>query len=164
MPALDKVSSGLRRLLASLAPSLDQYVWLPVMAVVVLIVVLLVARLGLPLAGRGTGRIVNGLVVVVGAVLLLPDLLVASGLRAFRRRPPSLLYAYGGMVKAGVIGLNRLVTTMGPAISKLAKKTFWLSLLLAGGLLLVWNDGYCERAESASCAPPLAEWSHGLGK
>ncbi|MEQ4302615.1 hypothetical protein ABNF97_14650 [Plantactinospora sp. B6F1] len=133
--------------------------WLPLLVVLVIGGLLLLVRRVLPWLGRLVGRALGVLTVAVGAVLLLPDLLVSYLYRRTGGSPPGAAYGYGDLVGELAIGLTRLSGLAAPAFARAARMHAFFVILLGVLWLWSWNNGYCpDEQASNGCVRPVADW------
>ncbi|MEV0153950.1 hypothetical protein AB0H57_09450 [Micromonospora sp. NPDC050686] len=131
--------------------------WLPLLLAVV-VFGLLLARRALPPLGRLVTAGLGLLAVLLGAVLLLPDLVVAAVFRRGGNRPPAAVYGYGDAVVSLVLGLQRLTAAVSPATQRLSRVHGGLVLLAALGWLWWWNQRHCPDGPPGSCLSPVDMW------
>ncbi|WP_159104511.1 hypothetical protein [Plantactinospora sp. BB1] len=135
-------------------------VWFPLLAVLVIGGLLLLVRRVLPWLGRLVGRALGVLAVAVGAVLLLPDLLVSYLYRRTGGAPPGLAYGYGDLVAELAIGLTRVSGLAAPAFARAARTPAVFVIVLGALWLWTWNHGSCPGEQAVdACVRPVVEWT-----
>lgn len=157
MSLLDKVAEWIREVLAFGSPEFVEGAWFPILAIVVFIATMLVIRKVLPLAGKVGAALLRMLSTLAGAVLLVPDLLIAGAFRGMRGRPPTLLYHYGDAVAASMIGIARGSEVVTRGLARVARMNFLLVILACSGLIWTWNHDHCPPAKTA-CVRPFTSW------
>jgi hypothetical protein len=162
---LDRVADWVRQVLSFGSAQFVAGAWLPIFAVVVFVALMLVVRKVVPLAGRGGAVVIDVLFTVVGAALLVPDLVVASAWRGMRGRPPALLYHYGDAVAATTAGVTRRSGVVAAGLARVARMHWFLVVLLCGGLIWTWNHAQCPATTSARavCVRPVTGWVDSFG-
>ncbi|MFY1689502.1 hypothetical protein [Plantactinospora sp. WMMB782] len=135
-------------------------VWFPLLAVVVIGGLLLLVRRVLPWLGRLVGRGLGVLAVAIGAVLLLPDLLVSYLYRRTGNAVPGLAYGYGDLVAELSIGLTRVSQHVAPAFARASRTHAFFVIVLGAFWLWTWNHGYCPGEQVPNgCVRPVVEWT-----
>ncbi|MEV4656285.1 hypothetical protein [Micromonospora sp. NPDC049301] len=158
MRVLDLLAGWIQRL-PVLPAQVRSVLWLPILALVVIIGLRLLVRRALPWLGRLATAGLGWLAVMLGAVLLLPDVLVSLVYRRTGNRPPALIYGYGDAVVEVALGLRRWAALATPASLRLARVNFGVVLLVALGWLWLWNQGYCpENSTGGYCVRPVEMW------
>lgn len=159
MKLLDKAADWIREVLAFLPPRVVAYVWLPVLVVVVFIAAMLSTRRLLPLLGRLGATLLRALAALVGAVLLAPDMIIATVFRRVGRRPPAVLYHYGDIVAASVIGLAGTSGAVASALARVARIHASLVILGCTALIWTWNHDHCPATPATTaCVRPFTSW------
>jgi hypothetical protein len=164
MKVLDKSAAWIRDVLTFLPPEIATFLWFPVLVMVVFLAAVLFFRRILPFIGRVGAALLPWLATLLGAALLLPDLIIATAFRLRRLRPPALLYHYGDTVVDSMIGLARASTKVGSALSRLARVHVLLLALACGALIWAWNAGHCsETSIKGTCVRPVSGWMESFG-
>lgn len=164
MTLLDTVAGWVQRVLSALSPVAAEVLWFPVFVVVVFVLLMVLFRKGLPVAGRIVAAVLRWAVAVVGATLLLVDLAVATTYRRLRARPPSLVYGYGDAVASAVMGLTGAAGATTAVFGRAARTHALVVMVFCVGLLWTWNQGHCgEPLGGETCLRPVAGWIQQLG-
>jgi hypothetical protein len=171
---LDKAGGWIREVLAFLPASVVTYVWLPLLVIVVFIAAMLFMRRLLPLLGRLGAALLRSLAALVGALLLTPDLIVATVWRLVRGRPPAVVYHYGVAVASSMIGLARTSGAVSSGLARVARVHGFFVLLACAAVLWTWNHGHCPTSATpttptstatppTTCVRPFANWLDNFG-
>jgi hypothetical protein len=99
----------------------------------------------------------------IRAVLLVPDLVVTSVTRRFRRAPAEIVYGYGTVVMTVVDGLQNVARSVLPKLAFTRKIRPWLLIVLLAVLFVVWNNQECTQGPDATCFSPLRTWTTAVG-
>ncbi|MFC0002847.1 hypothetical protein [Micromonospora siamensis] len=158
MKLLDLLAGWIQRL-PVLPAEARGVLWLPLLFVVVAVGLRLLVRHALPPLGRLASAGFGLVAVLLGAVLLLPDLLVATAFRQGGNRPPAVIYGYGDAVVSLVLSLQRLGAGCAPVARRLAAVNLGLILLVAVGWLWWWNQRHCPDGSPGSCLRPVQMWT-----
>lgn len=164
MTLLDTVAGWVQRVLSALSPAAAEVLWFPVFVAVVFVLLIVLFRKGLPVAGRIVAAVLRWAVAVVGAALLLVDLAAATAYRRLRARPPSLVYGYGDAVASAVMGLTGTAGATTAVFGRAARTHVLLVIIFCVALLWTWDQGYCGEALGEDpCLRPVAGWVQQLG-
>src|SRR5690349_24880271 len=106
MGLLDKLVALLRRILGVLPNPVAEFLWFPVLVTVVVVVAILVVRRFLPVLGRVGAGLLRLVLGVAAAMLLVPDLILATVFRVVSLRPPGAVSGYGDAVMSGAISIT----------------------------------------------------------
>jgi hypothetical protein len=107
----------------------------------------------LPAAVAPTIALVGGL----RALLLVPQLAATAAYDRAQRPPVRPVYAYGQVVMALTDALEGAARWALPRCSGIRKTPDGVLLLLVVLLFAVWNNNYCDPADSG-CVSPVADW------
>jgi hypothetical protein len=99
----------------------------------------------------------------VRVVLLVPDLVVSSVTRRFRRAPAEIVYGYGTVVMTFVDGLQDVARSVLPKLAITRKIQPWLLIVLLAALFMVWNNQKCTAGPDATCFSPVSAWTTAVG-
>lgn len=157
MSLLDDAAHWIREALA-FTPDFAAYLWFPVLVVAVFIAAMLFVRRLLPLAGKWGAASLRVLSALVGAALLVPDVVVATVFRRVQKRPPALLYHYGDAVAASMTGLARTSGAVAGGFAKLARIPVLLVMVGCAAVIWSWNHGHCPAPASTACVRPFTTW------
>jgi hypothetical protein len=161
---IDKVAEWVREILAFGSPEFVAGAWFPVLAVVVFIAAMLVVRTVLPLAGKAGAALFPVLSALLGAVLLMPDMLIAASFRAVRGRPPALLYHYGDAVAASMIGIAHGSQVVASRLARVARTHVLIVALTCSALIWTWNHSHCPATPAkTTCVRPFTSWMNSFG-
>jgi hypothetical protein len=156
---IDKIAAWIREVLAFLPPDVVDVIWFPVLVTVVFIAAMLLIRRLLPLLGRLAGASVRVLAALAGAVLLVPDMIVATACRSAHKRPPAMLYHYGDAVATSMIGVTRTSGAVSSGLARVARINVLLVMLGCAAVIWTWNHGHCPEAPATTeCVRPFTSW------
>jgi hypothetical protein len=161
---LDTAVDWIQWALSVLPVEAREFLWLPLLVIMVFIALVLVIRKALPLVGRVGTTALRWAVVVLGAALLLPEVAVATIFRRRQTRPPGLVYGYGDAVATSVIGLVKAAGSMTTAFTRVSQVNILVVMLSCGGLMWMWNQNHCGGTDPAdACVRPVTRWIDNLG-
>jgi len=161
---LDGVAEGVQRILAVLPPGTAAVLSIPVLFLVVLIGSTLFVRKLLHPLGRAAATLVGGAAVLIGALVLLPEVAVAVGCRRASTRPPAVVYSFGDAIASGVAAIGREAQAAAAALHRVSGLNFLVVLVLVVAWIWLWNYNQCPEGpfEAAACTRPVGEWWAGL--
>ena len=157
MTFLDKVAQWVQRVLAVLDPETARFLFIPAFVLVVVFGVVIFVRKLLPPVCALAAIVARWAITLLGAVVLLVEMAIASGFRQAQRKPPALLYNFGDSVASWVTSLNAGAQVVAGQLSRLARMNLLLLLVLAGGWIWLWNYDHCPDG-AKSCARPVSVW------
>jgi hypothetical protein len=161
---LDKIAAWIREVLAFLPPNVVAVIWFPLLAIVVFIAAMLLIRRLLPLLGRLAGALLRLLAALAGAVLLAPDVAIATAWRSAHKRPPAALYHYGDAVATSMIGVTRSSGAVSSGFARVARINVLLVMLGCAAVIWTWNHGHCPEAPATTeCVRPFTSWVNTFG-
>lgn len=163
MNLLDRIAGWIHDLLGILPPEAVDFLWFPVVVVVVFVAVMLVVRRLMPVVGRLAATLLQMLTAFVGAVLLVPDMAIATAYRSAHRQPPAVLYHYGDAVATSMIGVTRTSGAVSHGFARVAKAPVIVVMLVCAALIGGWNQGYCPPEPATQCVRPFTGWIDRFG-
>ena len=164
MNLLDKAADWIREALAFLPPRFVTFVWFPLLVTVVFVAAMLFIRRLLPLIGRLGAAVLRFLASLVAAVLLAPDMIIATVCRHVHRYPPAVLYHYGDAVATALIEVARMNSAVANALARVARINVIFVILGCAAVIWTWNQGHCPTVPAATtCVRPFTSWVDNIG-
>lgn len=164
MRVLDIAVAWIRKLLGFLPNAAVEVLWLPVFFVLLVILVRLFLRRGVPLAGRLTEVVMGMVVAALATPVMVILVLVAAPFRELRLSPPNLIFGLDDAlvsITTGTLGGLKKATVLA---GKASRTHFMVVLILAAAVVWRWDATHCkEPLGSEACARPLVRWAETVG-
>jgi hypothetical protein len=159
---VDFMVTWIDRLLSWLPANIVALAWFPVLFVVLVLVLRLVIRFGLPWLARVAEGVVTAIVALVALPVMLAIVGVAAPFRAVRRQPPTAVLAVDDAIVVGTTGSVAALAATVRAAAKLASIHIVVIVVLAGVAIWQWNAAHCAGGEAA-CVRPVTIWAQSVG-
>lgn len=165
MRIIDLAVVWIDRLLSWLPAEVRQKLWFPILVFLVVLVIWLLVRKALPPLGRLLAVLLRSAAALLGAVLLLPDLLASTAFRLAGVRPAGIVYGYGDAVSSSVVALQELSGRSATGAQALARMNVLLIFVLSGVCVWGWNEGHCPPTpQRPACVAPITAWTNGFSR
>jgi len=162
---IDKVAEWVHWALSVLPPATAAFLSIPVIVLVLAVGSTIFVRKLLHPLGRAVSVLLGRAAVLIGAIVLLPEVAVAAGYRQASSRPPAMVYSFGDAVASGVVAFDSAAQAGAAALGKVARINLLVVLLLVAAWLWLWNHGQCPdgAVEAGACVRPITAWWVSMG-
>ena len=158
VPALGTLKEGIDPLLQWAPPWLHDAIWAVLVYVLALVVLGALVRVVMPWLGKALPRFVDGVLNLLGMLLVLPEYVVTTAIQRASRQVPNAVFGYGDAVQVVVTTTQRVSRSSLAAMTQLHSASKKLLAVGVLALFLAWNGLYCGD-RGPTCHTPTSVWA-----
>jgi hypothetical protein len=158
IPGLGTVKEAVDPMLEWAPPWVHDAIWAVLVFTLALVALSVAVHVVVPWVGRTLPGLVDGLLNLLGMVLVLPEYVATTILHRARWRVPNAMFDYGDAVQAVVTTSQRVSRSSLGAMTRLdrvSRKHLGLALIV---LFVAWNGLYCS-GRGDRCQTPTSAWA-----